>query len=215
LKPPGCEVTYAIAGGNIVNIDRNSLHVSTIIGENGNNLRMQVNGPDGIVYAPVCHETRNNDGGKNATFSVFVRTLLPMTLVKFTGTINVLTADKTETKTLAFKNEDKGVEQTAGPLSFAIKDDVGDDGLAKMTGSNFAFVMKGDNNLVKEMTLTANGREVRNRAIAGDQEKATYYYDFPTVPAEFTLTVTYYTDAKEVSVRFGGQPRQDMRDQGW
>jgi hypothetical protein len=197
-KVPVCIVTYGFKVDNCVEIKHGSLNLTAITDEDGNDLLEFARGRDGYI-ARVPNVSIGNSG--IATFNIEVVTEKPMTLPKVTGTVNIRTAGNTETETLIFNTGDTGVEQTAGPLAFAINNE--DFRFREFRINEFSMEMKGDEKLAKEVVLNANGKQIPNRGTSHINEKRLYHFANTPATPEFTLTGTYYTDLQEVSVAFG------------
>lgn len=225
-KTPGTEITYAIMGENIVDVDEDSLDLRIATDENGNDLLEYVNNAqkqnnnfirqffnhNAKNHGPYCQTTSPGANGKRATFSVYIATERPMVLANFTGSIHVWSAKQTETETLTFKNEDKDVEQTAGPLIFSIKDVENN---KRDFYGDFTLEMEGNRKHIKGIKLLGDGKELRNTitAYGGREGKVNYYYPNTPKAHEFTLEVTYHADLQKTRVHFGKQPQPE--DGNW
>ena len=198
----GCEVTYLITGSNLADIDRDAITVTSITTKDGKDISKDSRGRASWKYDGFFAKV--SDDGKYATFSIFVAiegTTLMIPNIK--GTINAKVAGKTETQTLTFKITEKGKEQKAGPFTFAIADKAKKDDMMGFGQEGFGMTMKGDKNLITEITINAGGKNIKQNGWMGFDNLITYNFaSAPTTP-EFTLTVTYFTDMKNVPVTIG------------
>ncbi len=186
---PGCEITYLVIGNGLTDIDRDSIQIDAIATKDGKDLSKDNRGRASWKLSGF---TKVSDDGKYATFSIFVATENPMTIPTIKGSITAKSAGKTETKTLTFKAADKGVEQKAGPFTFAISKE-----------DDFGILMKGDRGLVTELTINAGGKVIKKQGYFGSPTTTAYQFaDTPTTP-EFTLSVTYFTDQQNLKVTIG------------
>jgi hypothetical protein len=212
-KKTGCLITYLIAYENIKEIDTSSIAVTSIT--TGDGTEMPLKDSKGNPSWKSDGATHTYLGGKDAhiLFTLFIPTdpgfifATPKKAINVKGTISVTTGgEKTETETLTFKTAEKGQEQTAGPFTFSIPG--ADD---HMTGflkrqSHFVIQVEGDTKLIKDIFLTAGGQKITSQGSGslGERPKRIVYI-FASAPAtpEFTLTVSYYTDGKTLTVPFG------------
>ena len=213
--PIGCGVTYLVSNGNmtanedqqtlvgmfhdniitgdgITAINGDSIVIDSITDNDGKNLALDDRGLTTWKFAS-SHVSRN---GSCATFTIFVATEAPFTIPNIKGFVNATIMDKTQTQTqiLTFKTDEKGQEQKAGPLSFSNY---------KNPYSEFSIQVKGNLQLVRKIEVNAGGKIIKQKGSSGSPGVTTYEFDSAPKTPEFTLSVTYYTDMKEVSVPFG------------
>ena len=202
----GCDITYLITGSNLAELDRDSINITSITTKDGKDISKDSRGRAAWKFDGFF--AKISDDGKYATFSIFVPlegATLMLPTVK--GTITAKTAGKTETATLTFKTAEKGKEQKAGPFSFAIADKAkkGDD---MMMGfgfgqDGFGMSMKGDGSLIAEIVITAGGKKIKKNGHMSSGNQTTYLFESVPATPEFTLTVTYFADMKDVPVTIG------------
>jgi len=212
----GCEITYLIAGENISAIEEKSVSITSITTKDGKDLSKDTRGRAAWKLGPF---PKASDDGSYAVFSLFVPIEGAMTVPIVKGSITVKAAGKTETQTLTFKTANKGVEQKTGPFTFAVADDAkdGDDDTMRGFGfGGFGITMTGDMNLIADISINAGGRTIKRQGHMSinnqttkdgklDLSKQTTTYQFASAPRtpEFTLTVTYFTDMRDVPVAIG------------
>jgi len=199
----GCDITYLITGSNLAELDRDSITITSITTKDGKDISKDSRGRAAWKFDGFF--AKISDDGKYATFSIFVPlegTTLMLPTVK--GTLTAKTAGKTETATLTFKIADKGKEQKAGPFTFAVADtSKKNDGMMGFGPEGFGMTMKGDGSLVTEIVINAGGKKIKKNGHMSSGNQATYYFESAPTTPEFTLTVTYFADMKDVTVTLG------------
>jgi hypothetical protein len=186
----GCEIFYLVTGNNLTEVDRDSINITSVTTRDGKDISKDNRGrPTWKIGA----FPRVSDDGKQAVFSIFIATEASLAAPAIKGGVNIKSAGKTETETLTFKTADKGKEQKAGPVTFAIdKDD-----------DDFGIVMKGDRSLISEISITAGGKKIKQNGYMGMNNKTTYSFASEPNTAEFTLSISYSADLKNVPVTLG------------
>jgi hypothetical protein len=113
----GCKITYLVAGNGITEIVSDSLKIESITSKDGKDISKNNRGRDAWS---MDRFPRISDDGKLATFSIFVATDAPTVMPNIKASLNMKSADRTETARLAFKTSEKGKTQKAGPLTFSV-----------------------------------------------------------------------------------------------
>ena len=219
----GCEITYLVVCDGLVSIDTDTLKITSITSKDGKDLPLTDS--RGLKSWKFRGSSMTgSDRNPCITFSVFFPTEAPMEVPVVKGTLTAKVADKTEVQFLNFKTAEKGVAQKAGPFTFAIAEDDKDnaDGNRRVGGGGrddrFQMIMDGDRRLIKEITIKDGKSTIRSlagflngkntvRSTAGfpmgtNQQTLYTFFSVPTTP-EFTLTVTFYTDMKDMPITLG------------
>ena len=192
VEKTGCQITFLLAGNGLTDIGRDAVSITSITAPDGKDISKNSRGRDAWEFNSFSANV--SDDGKQAVFTIFVATEKPLTTPAINGSVTVKAAGATKTETVTFKTADMGKEQKAGPFTFACENDDDDD---------FQIIMKGDRSLVSEMKVTAGGREIKQQGFFGFNNQTTYSFaSAPTTP-EFTLTVTYYTELRDVVYTIG------------
>jgi len=105
---------------------------------------------------------------------------------------------------------DIGVKQEVGPFTFAVGVDENDDDFKHLNADDYPFSisMTGDATLYKSLTVEdADGKELKHRgsqSISGmGKSKTTYLYPSAPKTPEVFITVTYFTDMRDVPITLG------------
>jgi len=210
----GCQIDYLVTLDGITEIDSKSLTVFSLTTRDGKTLPKDYRGRgskwskgQGIEVA----NTGSRNGKGDTTISIFVPTEEPLTVPVINGTINAKVGGETATQTLTFKTADNGAKQEAGPFTFAVGVDAGDNDFKRLHDAGFPFAISitGDRNQIKSLTIEdADGKALQNRgtssySVGKGKPKTTYNYSSAPTTPEFFITVTYFTDLREVPITFG------------
>ena len=204
-KKTGCEISYMIEGDSIIDIDKESLKITSVTTEDGKDItafaldaRDRNPYPPTLTYfnhpRPFFH--RMNEP-KFTTFSVFVETEAPLTIPKIKGTVTAKIAKGAEFANLTFKTDEKDQEQAAGPLTFSIAT------RQKGWQDQFGITVKGNLNLLKSLSVSAGGKTLQQGGNSSTTDTATYYFNTTEPPPEFIVSITYFSDIQDVSVTLG------------
>jgi hypothetical protein len=193
----GCEITYFVPHDRRINIENDSLKITSVTNKDGKDISKDSRGRNAWKFGGTHTSTFNRD--TYTTFSIFIPTETPLDIPVVKGTLTAKVAGKTEAQFLNFKTDEKGVEQKVGPFTISIKDE-----------DNFAIHLKGDTELLSEISLSAGGQKIHQRGSSSSMSvnngvrtsETTYTYPKPTT-LEFTLTVTFFTEMKDVSITLG------------
>ncbi|MCL1887952.1 MAG: hypothetical protein FWF96_03665, partial [Kiritimatiellaeota bacterium] len=212
----GCEINYAIKGNGLVDVDQESLAITSITSRDGRDLSKDKNGQP--TWRLVTHATQLSRNRDYANIKVFVATDEPLEIPVVKGSVTCFCADNPLTETVDFATDEKEVEKQLGPLAFSIPDDKDKStlgGAIRFTFNNqtvmkvgdaFFILMKGDRTLVTQIKIISGDQEF-NSVGSMFTDNQTTYYRFAAKPEtpEFTLSVTYYTDMREVVCAIGEQ----------
>ena len=221
----GCEITFIVKGEDLLSIPNDALNITSITSGDGKDLSKDRRGRDAWKFNAFFAKISEN--GNYARFSIFVPTEIPQTIPVINGTFAVKAASGVKTETLTFKTDEKGKEQKLGSFTFAIEDDADDNdddndgGVFTTSGNFFSFSggtfqsdksfkinMKGDNTIVSEIKIVAGGRTIKTQGHSSfsiNNRRPQTAYSFASAPStpEFTLSVTYYEEVKEVVYKIG------------
>ena len=200
----GCEITYGITGDNMVSIDTKAIKVTSIFSGSGKDM---LEDKEGWGHTSWKCDGRASWSDKRGEFAIFVTTPFsfimadPQDKLILKGTVPVRTATKFETETLTFKTSEIGKEQKIGPLAFFIADP---NKMWRGHDDKIGICVNGDENLIKEMMVIVGNRKIESNYTTNTKDNPIVrLFDVVPIPPEITLSVTYYTDMKEVVVPFG------------
>ena len=186
----GCEITFLVTGENLTGIEDDAVNITSITAGGGKDITKNSRGRD--AWKLDTFRKKVSQDGKYATFSVFVETETPLTSPNINGTVTVKTSGEVKTETLTFETTQKGAEQKAGPLTFAIDD-----------YKSFQIRMKGNKNLISEIKIIAGGKTIKQQGWSGFNDQWTYTFSSAPTTPEFTLSVSYFDDVKDVVYKIG------------
>jgi len=206
----GCKITYVAKGKNIIDITTNAFTVTSITSKDGKDLLEDKDGW-GLVssWEILLNESRTSNWYKllrfkneipndlsYVSFTLFVTTPTPMLHPNVKGTVNIRVAGKIETETLTLKADEKGKEQKVGPLTLSVSD-------SKFNANGLEVSVRGDGSLLSNLTLMADGKKSEQYGSSSSSFLSTYTFRFVPGASEYTLSVSYFADIKEVAVPFG------------
>jgi hypothetical protein len=203
----GCEITYVITDGNLMDIDKESLEITSVTTEDGKDITAFALGArsrnhayaNAIQYHNFSYSPFGTDQKEYTTFSFFVATETPLIIPKVKGFATAKVAKSAEFANLTFKTDEKGQEQAVGTLTFSVAEDRGGD----FGGNRFGITLKGNMSLIKSMSLSAGGKTLRSAGHSSSNDQGTYYFSpVPTTP-EVILSITYYTDIQDIPIILG------------
>ena len=198
----GCEVTYLVMGDGLTAINHDSIDIHSITDKDGKDLARDYRGLATWKFGqfPVI-----SDDNAYAFFSIFVATDDPLTVPHIKGSIHAATVNKTkiQTETLTFNTAGKNQGQKIGPFSFSIHES---------PLYAFAIRMKGNRHLLVDgIKVNAGGKAVKQNGWGASPGETTYQFDDAPKTPEFTLSVSYYTEMKDVTVTFGQKEGEEEK----